>query len=253
MTPALLETGAATGTTIRWPPAKDGEAEQWIGTASSQAVPASAPGGGNLRSDPFAWYQTAPPTAPPPRPADYAPVYSSAWPRHQSDDRATAVPVVEPRRPDPSGPGSRQIPTTPLTTGQRLTMESATTVLWQRSFLAEALVALKHVALDRGNNEATWMDAAQRLRTAAVAGRSRAPRHAALALIFSDALTFTLPEDVGDQGWGGLVRGLVCLQEPFISSDDERVVIRSLLEGGWSITGPFDVDAFSQVAPELFD
>jgi hypothetical protein len=143
--------------------------------------------------------------------------------------------------------------TQPRTTAQRPTTEPATTVLWQRGFLSEALVALKHVAFDRGKNEATWMDAAQRLRTAAIVGRTRAPRHAALALIFSDALTFTLPEDVGDHGWGALMQGLVSLQEPFISSDSERFAIRSLLEGGWSITGPFDVDAFSMVAPELFD
>ncbi len=72
-----------------------------------------------------------------------------------------------------------------------------------------------------------------------------------MALIFSDALTFTMPEDLSTISWAPLVRGLVALQEPFISSEQERTVIRALLDGGWSLTGPFN-DAFSSVAPELF-
>ena len=247
MTPALLEIGATTGTTSGWHAPRDGEAEEWIGTAAPRPVKGSPVGGGSLSGGPWTWPQTVPSSVPAQRTTDHAAVPSPAWPRHQADDRATVLPVAEPHRPGPSGPGSRE-----PATARPFTTESATTVLWQRGFLADALVALKHVAFDRGKTEATWMDAAQRLRTAAIVGRSRAPRHAALALIFSDALTFTLPEDVGDHGWGALVRGLVSLQEPFISSDNERAAIRSLLEGGWSITGPFDTDAFASVAPELF-
>jgi hypothetical protein len=126
------------------------------------------------------------------------------------------------------------------------------TVLWQRGFLNSSLAALKRVALNRVTDQVIWMDAAQRLRTAAVVGRSRAPRHAALTLIFGDALTFTVPEDLSDKSWGCLVQGLIALQEPFISSERERTLIRALLDCGWSLTGPFDVDTFSRLAPDLF-
>jgi len=125
-------------------------------------------------------------------------------------------------------------------------------VLWQRGFLTTSLAALKRVALNRVTDQAIWMDTAQRLRTAAVVGRSRAPRHAALALIFGDALTFTVREDLSDKSWGCLVQGLIALQEPFISSERERTLIRALLDCSWSLTGPFDVDTFSRFAPNLF-
>jgi hypothetical protein len=115
----------------------------------------------------------------------------------------------------------------------------------------DALVALKEVTLASADNELTWMNAAARLRRAAVECRRRAPRHAALALIMSDALTFTTVGHDRPHTKTALITALQTLQEPFVSSQREREILDSLLRSGWSLTGPFDADTFADIAPDL--
>ncbi len=118
-----------------------------------------------------------------------------------------------------------------------------------RGVFTAASAALKDVALSPGEaDEATWLEAAQRLRRAAVVGRDRAPRHAALALILGDALTFTRAASLS-QGWRSpLLAGLSTLQSPFVSADAERNLVRALLRAGWKLTAPLDEGVLREIA-----
>ncbi len=116
-----------------------------------------------------------------------------------------------------------------------------------------ALAALKPLALEEidAADEIAWAEAAQRLRRVAVTGRSQAPRHAAIALVVSDALTFTPKVARAPASRSGLVAALRSLQEPFVSADMERTVVQELLRGGWKLTAPFDAGAFAEFARSL--
>lgn len=253
MTPAVLSIGPDTGTRLQPAPRAYGESVRWIGTAQPQGDPA-----GRRRSpEPFADFpsgQTAlvPAEGPEPR-VDHS-EYQPTWSRGVSGDGTTGISPVRTSELASGWPAAADDDQPSFHAPRAITAQgdADATVLWQRGFLSSSLAALKRVALDRVIDQAIWMDAAQRLRTAAVVGRSRAPRHAALALILGDALTFTDPEDLSEKSWGCLVQGLIALQEPFISSDRERTLIRALLNWGWSLTGPFDVETFSRLAPDLF-
>lgn len=254
MTPAVLSIGPDTGTRLQWSTQDYGESVRWVGTAQPQGStpgrrPSPEPLAGVHRSG-----QTALAPAEAPKAGVDQSAYQSIWSRGENGNGMTGISPVRIPGEASAWPGAADDDRPPFSAPRSITTHSDAhaTVLWQRGFLNSPLAALKRVALDRVTDQAIWMDAAQRLRTAAVVGRSRAPRHAALALIFGDALTFTVPEDLSEKSWGCLVQGLIALQEPFVSSNRERTLIRALLDSGWSLTGPFDVDAFSRLAPELF-
>ncbi|MDQ6775391.1 MAG: hypothetical protein M3071_04025 [Actinomycetota bacterium] len=113
-----------------------------------------------------------------------------------------------------------------------------------------AAVALKLLVLSTTGEreEIGWLEVAQRLRRAAVVGRHRAPRHAAVALILSDALTFT-PSGSVDESWrSALLEGLLALQSPFVSTDVERRLVRALLRAGWKVIPPVDEGILKLIA-----
>jgi hypothetical protein len=255
MTPAVLSIGPDSGTRLQSATRDHGESVRWVGTAQPQGDPT----GQRPSRESLAGVQRSAQTALVPAEVPESRVdqsaYQSIWSRGGNGNGMTGISPVRIPEQSSGWPAAADEDRPPFRAPRPITAHGdadATTVLWQRGFLNSSLAALKHVALARVTDQAIWMDAAQRLRAAAVVGRSRAPRHAALALIFGDALTFTVPEDLSDKSWGCLVQGLIALQEPFISSDRERTLIHALLDCGWSLTGPFDVDTFSRLAPGLF-
>jgi hypothetical protein len=118
---------------------------------------------------------------------------------------------------------------------------------------AAALAAIKPLALAEidATDEVAWMDAAQKLRRVAATGRSQSPRHAAIALVVSDALTFTPSRARATASRAGLLAALRSLREPFVSAEMEREVVEDLVAGGWKLTAPFDASAFAEFAQSL--
>ncbi len=165
---ALLSIGADIGTRVRWPRAGDGEAERWIGTAPPQAgsVIPEPVSDRMLPSQLGAVRQTSAVSAAGFESAKQYGGHAGAWPRRDAmngtggallarePDRSTRTSV----RPDESTSNAPWGESTPFG------FAAGPTVLWQRGFLNSAMAALKRVARDRGGNEATWMDAAQRLK-----------------------------------------------------------------------------------------
>ncbi len=126
----------------------------------------------------------------------------------------------------------------------------ASRTLPARQVFGAAAVALKLLVLSTTGEreEIGWLEVAQRLRRAAVVGRHRAPRHAAVALILSDALTFT-PSGSVDESWrSALLEGLLALQSPFVSTDVERRLVRALLRAGWKVIPPVDEGILKLIA-----
>lgn len=84
-----------------------------------------------------------------------------------------------------------------------------------------------------------WLDAASALKRDAVRLRNSSGlgRHASVLLTLADALTFTLPSDPTLRPGASqiLQRGLSVLTEPFISTDDEKGLMKELLSHGWNI------------------
>jgi hypothetical protein len=86
-----------------------------------------------------------------------------------------------------------------------------------------------------------WQHAARRLRAATAQEQNRSRRHAALALLLSDALSFTSPDDPHDgaAARSALALGWRALSEPFISAETERQIALRLVAAGWQITLPY--------------
>lgn len=122
------------------------------------------------------------------------------------------------------------------------------------SGFAMALGALRRVAYSEPDEE-TWLDAYRRLRTTAVAEEFRAPRHAALALVISDALAFSTPDqvDAWDEARRPMLRGFKLLLQPFIPVSEEKGLLKELLETRWLLTPPFEAAAFASLESELAD
>jgi len=121
------------------------------------------------------------------------------------------------------------------------------------SALGQATSALRRIVYAEGPDDVAFLDASRALRRAMVTEEFRAPRHAALALIVSDALAFTSDETLDD--WSRARRPLLTafreLLKPFVPVEQERVVLRGLLDAGWHLTPPFDSEMFAEIEPEL--
>jgi len=111
--------------------------------------------------------------------------------------------------------------------------------------LDRALLELKKVAVDGADGE-TMTAAARLLRATAVERRMRAPRTASVALLVSDAITYT-PSKVIAENRQPLVTALRWLQEPFVPVEAEEAMFDTLLEAGWDITGGFDAARYADV------
>lgn len=106
--------------------------------------------------------------------------------------------------------------------------------------LGEALSALLQVI--RGPEDPSlWQDCARRLRAATAVERNRSRRHAALALLLADVLSFTQPDDLREPEGArrALTMGWQALGQPFVSTDSERAVTRALARSGWQLTLPY--------------
>lgn len=86
-----------------------------------------------------------------------------------------------------------------------------------------------------------WQSSARALRAATVQEAHRARRHAAMALLLADVLSFTQPTDLRDgaAARGALQRAWEVLAQPFVSTDAERAVTRELARTGWQLTLPY--------------
>jgi hypothetical protein len=85
-----------------------------------------------------------------------------------------------------------------------------------------------------------WMQVSRALRETSVEHRRFAPRVASVALLLSDALAFTPPEQVEGERRRPLASGLQLLLEPFVPQDREEHLFRSLVTSGWRVTAYFD-------------
>jgi hypothetical protein len=108
------------------------------------------------------------------------------------------------------------------------------------SALAAALAAMHQVLREPPSLE-LWQDSARKLRAATAQERNRSRRHAALALLLADVLSFTGPDDLDHQGRArdALELGWRVLSEPFVSTDAERRVTTELVRTGWQLTLPY--------------
>lgn len=119
--------------------------------------------------------------------------------------------------------------------------------------LDSALASLRDFLKSAVTENAEAIAVARQLRDAAVRIKNRNPRHAALALVLSDALAFTDMSalDQSDTSRAPLARGFQSLLNPFVSGETEQFVVEKLLEKGWSLTPPFDVEVFGSLEPDL--
>lgn len=152
----------------------------------------------------------------------------------------------------PTDPESGDAPSFPAgTSGVVEALDAAvqeSTPASRSSALDEALAALKPLIVRTDATESEWLHAARLLRVAAIERRFSSPRVASTALLLSDALSFTEVETVGVVGRAPLKRGLTLLMQAFVSTDDERGLLRELLEHRWYVTPGFDAEAFAAVA-----
>jgi len=116
------------------------------------------------------------------------------------------------------------------------------------SMLDEAAAALQTVALQPNVTGSEWLRAARLLRSAALERRVVAPRIASVAVLLSDALTFTQPTDVSPAQRGALRSGLKLLTQPFVSTVDEGSLVDALLDNGWDVMASFQAEALGDLA-----
>jgi len=117
--------------------------------------------------------------------------------------------------------------------------------------LDEAAAALQTVALQPNVTGSEWLRAARLLRSAALERRVVAPRIASVAVLLSDALTFTQPTDVSPAQRGALRSGLKLLTQPFVSTVDEGSLVDALLDNGWDVMASFQAEALGDLANVL--
>jgi hypothetical protein len=122
-------------------------------------------------------------------------------------------------------------------------VQRATVHDWARpvdTVVSAALSALRRVLAKPPDSE-QWQACARRLRAVTAAERDRSRRHAAMALLLADALSFTQPEDLRDEdrARGALESGWRALAQPFVSGDVERQVTQALAAAGWHLSLPY--------------
>ncbi len=114
--------------------------------------------------------------------------------------------------------------------------------------LDDAVAALQPVALEPESTPSERAMAARLLRSAALERRLLAPRVAGVAVLLSDALTFTsLSEGVSGSQREALKVGLRLLTEPFISTGEEGDFVDALLNSGWDIVAPLDFGELAEL------
>lgn len=108
------------------------------------------------------------------------------------------------------------------------------------SVLSAALGALQEV-LRRNPDIDVWQECARRLRAATRQERDRSRRHAAMALLLADVLSFTQPSDLrnANAARSALELGWRVLSEPFVSEESERRVTTELARAGWQLSLPY--------------
>jgi hypothetical protein len=121
--------------------------------------------------------------------------------------------------------------------------------------IASAAAALKRLLAAPSLTEELAVQASKSLRDAAVKSSTQSPRHAALALVLSDALAFTTVEefDPGSDARAALLDGYRVLLTPFVAGESEDLVVRELLEAGWNLTPAFAAGTFKELDPEAFE
>jgi hypothetical protein len=129
----------------------------------------------------------------------------------------------------------------------RRSVEEARQRKRKASALDEALVALRRVIPEGPSDPADWMEAGRLLRHAAIERKFSAPRTASVALVLSDALSFTEPGSITHERREPLRQGFSLLMKPFISTDEERELFRGLLRGKWYVTPGFDPAGFAGI------
>jgi hypothetical protein len=107
------------------------------------------------------------------------------------------------------------------------------------SALDEALVSLRELAMGHGGAPDA-LETARLLKRAALERKHSAPRTASVALLVSDALTFTNVANLAAVARQPLRTALETLVKPFISTEDERQVMQSLLANQWYVTPAFN-------------
>jgi hypothetical protein len=121
--------------------------------------------------------------------------------------------------------------------GQGLAAPSAPA---RSSVLSAALGSLQE-ALRHTPDIAVWQECSRRLRAATTQERDRSRRHAAMALLLADVLSFTHPNDLrdADAARRALELGWRALSEPFVSGETERRVTTELARAGWQLSLPY--------------
>lgn len=121
--------------------------------------------------------------------------------------------------------------------------------------ITAAAVALKRLLGAPSLTEELAVRASKTLRDAAIKTSTRSPRHAALALLLSDALAFTPVEELEARSAsrGALLDGYRLLLAPFVGGGGEELVVQALIEDGWKLTPAFDAANFSELDPEAFE
>lgn len=108
-----------------------------------------------------------------------------------------------------------------------------------RAFFA-GVAALQKVALAQRPEPDDWFLASRELRSAAVAMKARAPRAASLALLVSDALTFTSPDEMTPERLQPLRDGYAVLSGRFfVETEVEEQVFQGFLDYRWHTVAPY--------------
>jgi hypothetical protein len=113
------------------------------------------------------------------------------------------------------------------------------------SALDEALASLRELAAGNGGAPDA-LETARLLKRAALERKHSAPRTASVALVVADALTFTNVAVLAQAARQPLTLALQTLVKPFISTENEREVMRSFLANRWYVTPAFDAAVLEQ-------
>ncbi len=114
--------------------------------------------------------------------------------------------------------------------------------------LDRALAALKPLVVRDEVGEEDWVHASRLLREAAIERRHSFPRVASVALLVADALMFTEVGTVAQADRVPLRFAVRLLSQRFISTEEERELLRGLLHHGWYVTPSFNAEVFSNLA-----
>lgn len=169
----------------------------------------------------------------------------------------TARPATVADAPDATNPKApargRAVDTEPVGSGSQKGNASPVPVTAAGSDPALRALASGALAL-RGLMASTLTDehsieAARTLKTVALRCKNRFPRHAALALVVSDALAFTEVAALTDRdvARSALRPAFSALLGNFIAATTERQVLDALLEAGWKLTPAVGTDDLSAI------